>query len=101
MAGLGTLTGLLAHDSACLVLDEVRLLQTGLGLVDLAKEGVTPGEPCGDDLLLHSLHGLHGCHGLHGLHGFHGFGHLELEEKMLEEQLTTSLEPKWQRRTIV
>merc|ERR1719272_1273171 len=61
---LGKGAPLLAHDTA------------GLGLGDLACEGMAPGELCGDHLLLHGLHGL-GRGGLHGFHCLHCLGHFE------------------------
>merc|ERR1719263_1506701 len=72
---LATLAQLLADDLAMFVLHEVRLGEPSLGLVNLAKEGMTLGKLGRDRLLLHGLHGFHGGHGLHGLHCLHRFGH--------------------------
>merc|ERR1719235_1246964 len=59
---------LLAHDLACLALHKVCLLQSGLGLVELAKKCMTLGKLCRDRLLLHGLHCFHRSHGFHCLH---------------------------------
>ena len=75
---------LLGDNLAGLVLDEVALAKSGLGLGGLACEDVAFGQACGD-----LLHGLHCLHGLHGLHGSHVFA-TNTDATNIVQQCTTS-----------